>query len=170
MTISELVWFAGQINAEKWRIFYARMASMKRLALYEVDPPPITLPMMARFSGSLRRFRDRIEEFYDLPDDDQAFAERFAALSRAWKIGRGPTSSAVRMSQHPAYQQIIALGQRAVPLILQDLAGDVDHWFIALHAITGETPVDPRDAGNLSAMAKAWVSWGASRGLLPDHA
>ncbi|KHM52820.1 class I SAM-dependent DNA methyltransferase [Anaerovibrio lipolyticus] len=31
MTFSELVWFAGQINMQRWRFFYGRMAILKRL-------------------------------------------------------------------------------------------------------------------------------------------
>ena len=31
MSFSELVWFAAQINMQRWRFFYGRMAILKRL-------------------------------------------------------------------------------------------------------------------------------------------
>lgn len=42
---------------------------------------------------------------------------------------------------HPAYQQIIGMGEKALPLILRDLRDrPTGHWFWALNAITGEEP------------------------------
>lgn len=39
MSFSELVWFAAQINMQKWRFFYGRMAIQKRLkAIYLTSP------------------------------------------------------------------------------------------------------------------------------------
>jgi type I restriction-modification system DNA methylase subunit len=40
MTFNELVWFASQINAQRWRIFYARMAIKSRLEQLEITSPP----------------------------------------------------------------------------------------------------------------------------------
>ena len=40
MNFSELVWFASQINAQKWRFFYARMAIKSRLQRLEITSPP----------------------------------------------------------------------------------------------------------------------------------
>ena len=39
MTFSELVWFAAQINMQKWRFFYGRMAIQKRLKKIVVTAP-----------------------------------------------------------------------------------------------------------------------------------
>lgn len=44
MTFNELVWFASQINAQKWRIFYARMSIKSRLENLEVVSPSHELP------------------------------------------------------------------------------------------------------------------------------
>ena len=65
---------------------------------------------------------------------------------------------------HPAYQQIIGLGERALPLIFQELRREPDHWFWALAAITGKNPVPEEDAGDLEAMANDWLSWGDAQG------
>ena len=40
MTLHELTWFVAQINAQRWRFFYARMAIKSRLERLEVTSPP----------------------------------------------------------------------------------------------------------------------------------
>ena len=39
MTYSELVWFAAQINMQRWRFFYGRMAILKRLKQIKLSAP-----------------------------------------------------------------------------------------------------------------------------------
>lgn len=41
MTFSQLVWFAAQINIQRWRFFYGRMAILKRLKKLEIMTPPL---------------------------------------------------------------------------------------------------------------------------------
>jgi hypothetical protein len=65
---------------------------------------------------------------------------------------------------HPAYQRIIGLGTAAVPLILAELEKDLDQWFWALKAITGEDPVPPESRGKMREMADAWLNWGRKKG------
>lgn len=90
----------------------------------------------------------------------------FQLLLEKWRVERGATSSISEIVMCPAYQEIIGMGQRAVPLMLRQLqieGKNPDHWGWALHAITGENPV-PRDAaGDLRKIADAWLSWGSSR-------
>lgn len=100
------------------------------------------------------------------PGDRQPDRAEFEALVREWKATRGHTSSAARMAQNEAYQKIIALGEPVVPLILEELRRDPDHWFLALHAITGADPVREASRGKISAMADAWLAWGATRGYV----
>ena len=68
--------------------------------------------------------------------------------------------------EHPAYQEIINMGQPAVPLILERMKSSGGHWFEALHEITGADPVDPKDCGDVAAMQKSWLDWGKSNGSL----
>ena len=65
---------------------------------------------------------------------------------------------------HPAYQEIIGMGERAVPLLLAELRREPDDWFWALHAITGANPVPAASRGNARTMAEAWLRWGAENG------
>ena len=43
MSFSELVWFAAQINMQRWRFFYGRMAIMKRLRQIRLTAPSVPL-------------------------------------------------------------------------------------------------------------------------------
>lgn len=92
---------------------------------------------------------------------------RFAAIARQWRAETGRLSSAMKMSQHPAYQEIISMGWPAVPLILKELQKRPGHWLIALHQITGEQPaMKPGDETYFSKAVEAWIEWGKERGLI----
>jgi len=45
-----------------------------------------------------------------------------------------------KLASHHAYQRIIGMGDQAIPLLLRELQREVDLWFWALEAITGEDP------------------------------
>ena len=47
------------------------------------------------------------------------------------------------------------MGEPVVPLILDELRREPDHWFWALEAITEENPVRPEDVGIVRRMADA---------------
>ncbi len=44
MSVRELLWFVAQINAQRWRFFYARMAIKGRLSRLHVKSPLIRMP------------------------------------------------------------------------------------------------------------------------------
>ena len=92
---------------------------------------------------------------------------RFRDLVRQWKEATIFTSSGTEMALHPAYQQIIGMGRDAIPLILEELQREEDHWFWALKSITGEDPVAPGDRGNLPKVTEAWLRWAQTNGWLP---
>ena len=90
--------------------------------------------------------------------------ERFRDLARQWKQATAYVSSVTEIVTHPAYQQIIGMGKAALPLILEELRREPDHWFWALQAITCENPVPPSDAGQVHRMTQAWLNWAAAHG------
>jgi len=94
----------------------------------------------------------------------EALEQRFAELAATWKRERSPYSSSARLAEHPAYQRIIALGPAVVPLLLRELEHAPDHWFRALHALTGVDPVPAASQGRLHDMAQAWLAWGRNQG------
>jgi len=98
--------------------------------------------------------------------------EEFAQLLNDWRESTENVSSLTQILSYPAYQNIIDLGRRfgprVIPLILFDYRERDDHWATALHAITGENPVNPKSVGNASKVRKDWLMWGRQRGYLPD--
>lgn len=98
--------------------------------------------------------------------DADALERNFQELTSRWRRETALHSSVTAIAMHPAYQQIIGLGERALPLIFQELRREPDHWFWALGAITGENPVPDDHAGDLEAMAEDWLSWGNAHGYL----
>lgn len=106
-----------------------------------------------------------MEEYFRLASRQaEDVSEKFFRLATEWKQATMFVSSVTKMSAHPAYQQIIGMGEEAVPLLLKELARELDHWFWALQAITGVDPVPPSDAGDVERMAAAWVQWGREQG------
>jgi hypothetical protein len=104
-----------------------------------------------------------------VPSDPQAEAlgARFRLLAARWKRETSKLSSAVRMAAHPAYWEIIGMGERAVPLILREMKQHgPGHWFVALSLLTGANPVAADMAGDMGRMTEAWIAWGTKRGYL----
>ncbi len=97
-------------------------------------------------------------------------AKRFERLAATWREETSFISKMGRAAEHPAYQEIIAMGEKAVPLLLADLEKDPDHWFIALYRITGASPVPEEHAGKLREMAAAWIAWGRAHGYRWERA
>ncbi len=92
----------------------------------------------------------------------------FAQLVGQWHRERGITSSLSEMIVCPSYLRIIAMGEKALPLILAQLrreGDDPDHWSAALEAITGEDPIPKEVYGDTVKIAKAWLSWAEERNV-----
>jgi hypothetical protein len=94
----------------------------------------------------------------------ETLEERFRRLAAAWEKAVSYQSSSRVRESHPAYLEIIALGQPVVPLLLRDLEQRETHWFSALHRITGTDPVPREAAGNIPLMVAAWLKWARETG------
>lgn len=90
--------------------------------------------------------------------------ETFERLADEWERDRPRGVDIAQMTQHPAYQHIIAMGEPAVPWLLRRLAKKPNHWFVALNTITGARPVPPESRGRIKEMAQAWLDWGRQNG------
>lgn len=84
----------------------------------------------------------------------------FHLLVSRWKQDTVLSSSATEASKHPAYKRIVAMGSFVLPLLMRELERQPDHWFIALHEITGVDPVPQADRGRIKLMTQAWLDWG----------
>jgi hypothetical protein len=123
-------------------------------------------PSNERLRAMIGKFPVEGADFDADPADlaDQSTAARFAELASTWRADTEYLSSPAAMADHPAYREIIAMGEPAIPLILAELEARPDFWFEALRALTGENPVPIESRGNVNAMASAWLEWGHSHG------
>ena len=91
-------------------------------------------------------------------------ARAFHELAERWRADTEALSSVQQTVTNHAYQRIIGLGPAVVPLLLEELRREPDHWFWALSAITGENPVRP--GSTFDEAVAAWLEWGRARGLI----
>ena len=161
MSIADLLWFIGQVNSQRWRFHYGRMATRERLSMLYVAPPPDGLGHVGDVAGRVKRFRRDLDRLAG----DNVDAGLFRDLATQWKLERRWISSSIRaMISHPAYLRIVGMGERAIPFILEELRTEPDHWFVALHSITGVNPVPEESRGRLAEMSAAWIEWGQKHG------
>lgn len=187
-TIPELFLAASAIRLERWRYNYGRKITPSRLAgvklsysqslkahiaelwgrfekVVNASLAPYQATGIAPDSGELGEEDAAPNGLQAAPPDDRERA-LFRELAEQWRRDRPRSSSATRMASHPAYVKIIDMGPRAIPLLLLELRDRPDHWFAALHAVTGENPVPEESRGRLPQMAAAWIAWGERNGYI----
>jgi len=94
---------------------------------------------------------------------DVELSAMFDELTKKWIFETQFCSSVDRIVMHPAYQRIIGIGPKAVPLILRRMRKEPHLWFWALYSITGDDPVSEELLGDIDAMTNAWLEWGRKR-------
>lgn len=102
-------------------------------------------------------------EVYDhltYPMSRQDDLHKFCNLAVTWKEETKLSSFVNSIAQNPAYLEIIGMGKQVIPYILQDLKIKRSHWFVALRAITGISPIRQSHRGNVAKMAEDWLTWG----------
>jgi hypothetical protein len=102
--------------------------------------------------------------------DEKALEKRFNELVAEWREAVQWFSTFKLRYDHPLYQEIIALGWPAVPLLMRELERDLKdnegphNWFPALRGITGEDPLNRKDCPESPLeMAKLWLIWAQKR-------
>ena len=88
-------------------------------------------------------------------------AIKFTSLKLEWEEETLHLSSVTQAAMHPAYQQVIGMGEKALPLIMDELDRKPGLWFWALKSITGEDPVPAKMRGKTKAMTEIWLLWWA---------
>ena len=131
---------------------------------------------MLELEQKLSPLPGRVKVRVESAESDEEFAKRFAELTAAWQDATRHSSKMGTKAAHPAYREIVAMGKRAVPLILADLAKHGGFWFMALEEITGANPPIPEGhRGNrevapgwvgydIKGMEAAWIAWGREQG------
>ena len=100
-------------------------------------------------------------------NSESSIEEEFQHCAAAWKRDTGHLSVAGQIAKHPSYRRIVEMGESAIPLILNDLKKEPNHWFLALSAIAKDAPkVDEQDKGKMKAISDAWIEWGKDKGYI----
>lgn len=99
---------------------------------------------------------------YDAPS--ASARDEFNRLASEWKSGRRRGADVAQMIEHPAYRSIVGMGEQAIPLMLEELEHELDHWFPALREVAGTSPIPEESKGNLAKMREAWLQWGRDEG------
>ncbi|MDP6422106.1 MAG: hypothetical protein FI707_13325 [SAR202 cluster bacterium] len=98
--------------------------------------------------------------------DEPILRDKFRRLAKTWRDETGMYSVDVKKIAHPAYREIIELGDQAIPLILADLEQHGGHWHHALEAILGYSPIKGDAKINLRELKERWLAWGREKGYL----
>jgi hypothetical protein len=115
-------------------------------------------------AGALRQLANAASQ--QAADPAQQAERLFESLADVWHRATRHMSSDHDIAMHPAYQEIIGMGEKALPLILRALQNRLDHWFWALTMIARESPVPPSEAGNQRLMRDRWLEWGRQKGYI----
>lgn len=99
------------------------------------------------------------------PPSTETIEERFRRLESNWRAETGHLSSSSKIVGHPAFREIIGMGQAVVPLMLRDLEQQPRLWVWALPEIVGVDPVPPLDRGDIAKMTAAWLRWAKEHGF-----
>lgn len=85
--------------------------------------------------------------------------EDFEKLKNEWISETGYFSDPDIIRKNEKYKQIIKLGYKVLPHILNDLKLNHNDWFFALNEITKANPIKKEHAGDVIAMTKDWLEW-----------
>lgn len=155
------------INREVWRFVRARKFGKGR-----ITATVLYGPVDASGKPDFAKMASLIQEgaAYPILKDfretrQKAIELKLRRLISEWKTENQYVSSVGKISTSRANEQIVRIGSEAVPYILGELEREPDHWFSALHSITGHNPVGDKARGDLNLMAKAWLAWGKREGI-----
>lgn len=88
----------------------------------------------------------------------------FHHLVEQWQEDTLYDSSLEAIWFHPAYQTIMAMGEKALPLILKELEKQSGHWSYALSHIVRQDV--GKGAATLEDARRRWLEWGRASGLI----
>jgi len=144
-----------------------------------LDAPALTRPSpwvaeVLAFGPSDHRWREIALRSLDTPESGElipmtagALRVVFDELAQQWREETKGSPLPARRETHFAYQQIIGMGEAAVPMILESLADEIDDWFWALVAITRFDVAE--GVSDVDEAADRWLKWGRETGRLTVH-
>lgn len=100
----------------------------------------------------------------DAAEPRETVEEKFRRLSSVWRAETAYVSSTSELVGHPAFREIVGMGEAVIPFLLRELENRTGHWHRALREITGTDPLCPADRGKVDKAAEAWLRWGKEKG------
>ena len=101
--------------------------------------------------------------------DSTDIRRRFRHLFDVWKRETCFYSFPHQIHGHWAYEQILSLGEPAIPYLLGEIQRGRRGLGAALRAISGESPVRGSQP-TTEELATAWMAWGEAKGHVPSIA
>ena len=89
--------------------------------------------------------------------------QRFLELAERWREETQFYSTSTPLMEHPAYKEILQMGEVAVPWLLREMTRTPSRWPLLLREITGENPAANAEPGKVSQVEAAWLEWGRRR-------
>lgn len=168
-TTAEDSWIAAAtVRLERWRFNYGRKITPARIVNFRLRRDSQIHSFVNRWlTAAVRPVAQELVRSLsegDAPLWNTASESRFRYLADTWKAETGHISKTSKKCTHPAYQEIIGMGDGVVQFIMRDLALSGGDWFWALTAITGQNPISDDDAGNIEKMKEAWIRWAKAKG------
>ncbi len=84
---------------------------------------------------------------------------RFRRLVTQWRAETYYLSSVAAKSKHPAFMEIVGMGESAVPWIIAELRNHRDFLFVALHLIVKDGPMPVGSEGEPHKLIDEWLQW-----------
>ena len=126
------------------------------------DPSRIFPRSLYRIGVATQSFATRPTRV--IPINIRSARSEFDQLMQRWEAERPWGVEPHELLSHPVYLDIVAMGPRAVPLLLGRMSIDPIMWFPALRALTGVNPVPKEHRGRVTLMAQDWQDWGHREG------
>ena len=92
--------------------------------------------------------------------------QEFRQLASDWLRETAYDSDPADKFLHRAHLKLIAMGEKILPLALEETEKMSGHWFVLLDAISPYNPVGPQDEMSLERTSQAWLRWGKEEGLI----
>lgn len=92
--------------------------------------------------------------------------EYFESLKFLWLEETKYSSNIFLTTNHPAHLTILQLGEEILPLLIEDLQNNNNHWFITLNKITGANPIPSEHAGDIELMRTDWINWAEENNII----
>jgi len=132
------------------------VGTISLFAGYEYEFHPGTIELLTDMTSSMAVIIQKEKK-------REKINKKFEKLAGQWDDETGFMSSTTEAIIHPAYQQIIGMGEDVIPSLLEGLRTGSGRWFWALRAITGEDPVPEEQRGMTQKMIDAWIDWGRKK-------